>query len=250
MDAESASSVISKLKNDKIQYALDDGGGTVRVPANRIDELRLEFASSGMPTSGRMGFELFDRTAFGVTDFLEHVNYRRALEGELARTISTISEVAGARVHIAMPKPSLFVGREQPTKASVVLKLRHNRKLEASTVGAITGLVSAAVDSLRPEAVVLMDNYGRPLSKPENKDEANEGVPLERQQQVEHSLEARVVDLLEPIVGVGRVRVNVSAKLTADIQEETEEKYDPTPVVLSHTSIRQGSGQAGLTAGN
>src|SRR5262245_28212905 len=197
MDAESASSVISKLKNDKIQYALDDGGGTVRVPANRIDELRLEFASSGMPSSGRMGFELFDRTAFGVTDFLEHVNYRRALEGELARTISTISEVAGARVHIALPQPSLFVGREQPTKASVVLKLRHNRQLQPATVTAITGLMAASVESLKPESVVIIDNYGRPLSASNQQPEEVDGVPLERQQHIEQAMTARLVTLLE-----------------------------------------------------
>ena len=97
MDSESASSVITKLKADKIAYAIGDGGKTIRVPETRVDELRLQFASQGMPGSGHVGFEIFDKTAFGVTDFLEHVNYRRALEGELARTISTISEVAGAR---------------------------------------------------------------------------------------------------------------------------------------------------------
>src|SRR5204863_4662802 len=109
----------------KVNYVIDEGGRTVRVPSDRVDELRLGFASQGMPASGHVGFEIFDRTAFGVTDFLEHVNYQRALEGELARTISTISEVGGARVHIAMPQPSLFSGRDQPTKASVILKLRN-----------------------------------------------------------------------------------------------------------------------------
>ena len=109
MDSETASSVVTRLKNAKVQYQLDDGGRTVRVPAERADELRLEFASNGLPSAGRIGFEIFDRTAFGTTEFLEHVNYRRALEGELARTISTLSEVASARVHIAMAKDSLFV---------------------------------------------------------------------------------------------------------------------------------------------
>ena len=129
MDSESASSVIAKLKEQKVDYVIDDGGKTIRVPTTRVDELRLELAGQGMPGSGHIGFEIFDKTAFGVTDFLEHVNYRRALEGELARTISTISEVAGARVHIAMPQPSLFSGRDQPTKASVILKLRNKSQL-------------------------------------------------------------------------------------------------------------------------
>src|SRR5581483_2283579 len=101
VDAESASGVVARLKNDKVPYLIDDGGRTIRVPASRVDELRLDLASQGLPASGRIGFEIFDRTAFGVTDFQEHVNYRRALEGELARTISTIGEIASARVHIA-----------------------------------------------------------------------------------------------------------------------------------------------------
>src|SRR5437899_1952485 len=113
LDAESAGGVVSRLKNDKVPYSIDDGGKTIRVPAARVDELRLSFAGNAMPASGRIGFEIFDRTAFGVTDFLEHVNYRRALEGELARTISTIGDVASARVHIAMPRPSLFAGQDQ-----------------------------------------------------------------------------------------------------------------------------------------
>jgi flagellar M-ring protein FliF len=248
MDAESAASVVSKLKNDKVQYVLDDGGGTVRVPVNRIDELRLEFASAGMPSSGRMGFELFDRTAFGVTDFLEHVNYRRALEGELARTISTISEVAGARVHIALPQPSLFVGREQPTKASVVLKLRNNRQLQPSTVNAITGLMAASVESLKPESVVIIDNYGRPLSAAGPQPAESDGVPLERQQRIEQDLTTRLVAMLEPIVGAGRVRINVNAKLRSETQEQTEERWDPNPVVRSRQSVSHGGAGTTLAA--
>src|SRR4029079_5451462 len=118
------------------------GGRTVSVPVERVDELRLQFASGGLPSAGRIGFEIFDRTAFGTTEFLEHVNYRRALEGELARTISTIAEVASARVHIAMAKDSLFTGDAQPAKASVVLKLKSNRPPAPSMVAGIAGLVS------------------------------------------------------------------------------------------------------------
>jgi flagellar M-ring protein FliF len=248
MDTESASAVVSKLKEQKVQYVID--GNTIRVPTTRIDELRLEFAGQGMPGSGHIGFEIFDKTAFGVTDFLEHVNYRRALEGELARTISTISEVAGARVHIAMPQPSLFSGRDQPTKASVILKLRNKSQLAPQTVTAITGLVSASVESLKPESVVIIDNFGRPLSRPEDPDEVAGAVGLERQQRIEHELSARVINLLEPIVGTGRVRVNVTAKLNSDSNEETEEKWDPTPVVRSQQTVTQtANGAAGGAQG-
>ncbi|HEX7797361.1 MAG TPA: flagellar basal-body MS-ring/collar protein FliF [Vicinamibacterales bacterium] len=250
MDSESASSVIAKLKEQKVLYEIDDGGRTIRVPTTRVDELRLELAGQGMPGSGHVGFEIFDKTAFGVTDFLEHVNYRRALEGELARTISTISEVAGARVHIAMPQPSLFSGRDQPTKASVILKLRNKTQLAPQTVTAITGLVSASVESLKPEAVVIIDNFGRPLSKTEDPDDASSSVGIERQQRIERELSARVINLLEPIIGAGRVRVNVTAKLNSDTNEETEEKWDPTPVVRSQQMVSQtANGVAGAAQG-
>src|SRR5262245_2788546 len=246
MDSESASSVVAKLKEQKVAYVIDDGGRTIRVPTARVDELRLELAGQGMPGSGHIGFEIFDKTAFGVTDFLEHVNYRRALEGELARTISTISEVAGARVHIAMPQPSLFSGRDQPTKASVILKLRNKSQLAPATVAAITGLVSASVESLKPEAVVIIDNFGRPLSRTGDPDDASGAVGIERQQRIERELSARVINLLEPIVGTGRVRVNVSAKLNSDTNEETEEKWDPSPVVRSQQTVTQtANGTAG-----
>src|SRR5438067_458677 len=206
MDSESASSVITKLKTDKIDYVIDDGGRTIRVPATRVDELRLELASQGMPGSGHVGFEIFDKTAFCVTDFLEHVNYRRALEGELARTISTISEVSGARLHIAMLQPSMFSGRDRTTKASVILKLRSNRQLSPTTVTAITGLVAASVESLKPEAVVIIDNYGRTLSKSEDPDAAGGAAGVERQQRIEHELSTRVISVIDSIVGTGRVR--------------------------------------------
>src|SRR5215211_6387358 len=114
MDAEAAGQIVTRLKNLKVQYQLDEGGRAIRVPANRVDELRLELTSQGLPASGRIGFEIFDRTQFGATQFLEQVNYRRALEGEIARTIATLTEVSSARVHIAMAKDSLFGSRVQP----------------------------------------------------------------------------------------------------------------------------------------
>jgi flagellar M-ring protein FliF len=242
MDPEAASTMTSKLKTAKVDYALDQGGRTIRVPLARVDELRLQFASDGITGMARPGFDLFDGVSFGVTDFQEHVNYRRALEGELARTIGTISEVAGARVHIAMPQPSLFTSSEQPTKASVILKLRGNRALAPSTITAITGLVAASIEQLRPEHVVIVDNYGRPLSKPSQEDDGSGAAPVERQQRIEHDLTSRVVALLEPIVGVGHVRVNVSAKLNTGSEEQTEERFDPNPILRSTKTSTTSSG--------
>jgi flagellar M-ring protein FliF len=250
MDPEAANGIVTRLKNDKVPYTIDEGGRTIRVPTARLDEVRLQVAGQGMPASGRIGFEIFDRTNFGQTDFLEHVNYRRALEGELARTIGTIAEVANARVHIAMGRPSLFAGQDQAATASVVLKLKNTRPLAPSTITAISALVASGVEGLRPEGVTIMDSFGRPLTRTsDSRDEVTGGLAAERQQRIERDLSTRVVSLLEPIVGASRVRVNVSAKLNIDSQEETEERWDPNPVMRSHQSVVQNGPVLGSAQG-
>lgn len=248
MDAETANSVVSKLKADNVPYQLNEGGRSVSVPLERVDELRLQFASDGLPSSGRIGFEIFDRTAFGTTEFLEHVNYRRALEGELGRTIGSLAEVSSARVHIAMAKDSLFVDQDQPAKASVVLKLKANRPLAPASVRGIAGLVASSVESLRPESVVIIDDAGRQLNKSvDSADAGMTGAQVDRQQQIERDLTTKVVALLEPVVGSGRVRVNVAAHLEANVVEETEERFDPNAVVRSRQTTTDTSA-AGLAA--
>ncbi|OYW04497.1 MAG: flagellar M-ring protein FliF, partial [Acidobacteria bacterium 37-65-4] len=238
LDPESASAVVAKLKAAKVSYELDNGGRSIRVPSERVDELRLQVASDGFPSAGRIGFELFDKASFGTTDAQEHVNYQRALQGELERTISTLSDVASARVHLTMAKDSLYSDQSQSAKASVVLRLKSNRPLSDATVRGIAGLVSNSVESLRPESVAILDTYGRLLSRPEEDGAGNAGLQPDRQQQLERDLSTRVVALLEPVVGPGHVRVNVSARLKADAEEETEERWDPTTVVRSRqTSV-------------
>jgi len=250
MDAESAGQVVEKLKSLKVKYELDDGGATVRVPSSQLNEMRLQLTAAGLPNSGRVGFEIFDRTAFGATEFMEKVNYRRALEGEIARTIATISEVASARVHIAMAKDSIF-GEPRPAKASVVLKLRGTRTPSASTVAGITGLVAASVEGLRADSVVVVDSNGRPLARPGS----DEGDPLaaaqgERQQRLEQDISRKVVALLEPVVGPERVRVNVAVKLNAQSREETEERWDPeSAVVRTRQMSSDSAGGAAAGAG-
>lgn len=249
MDPETAGEIVTRLKNANVPYQLDPGGRAIRVPAERVDELRLEMTSAGMPQSGRVGFEIFDRTAFGATEFLEQVNYRRALEGELARTMGTISEVASARVHIAMGKDSLF-GDPRPAKASVVLKLRGSRALSAPTINGISNLVAASVEGLRPEAVVILDSFGRPLARPESDPNDPLGAAQsERQQRLEREMAARVVALLEPVVGLDRVRVNIAMKLNPQTREETEERWDPNAVVRSRQSNTDLASTAAGVAG-
>jgi len=241
MDAEAAAEIVTRLKSENIPYQLDSGGRSVRVPVERIDELRLQLAAQALPGSSRIGFEIFDRTQFGATEFLEHVNYRRALEGELARTIATIAEVQTARVHIAMAKDSLFARGAEPAKASVVLKLRRNAPLAPATIAGIAGLVSASVESLRPESVVIVDTNGRRLSGVAETD-TETGEHLDRQKRLERDLIQKVIALLEPVVGSDRVRVNVSARLNVDSKEETEERFAPETVIRSRqTSTDTGT---------
>jgi flagellar M-ring protein FliF len=251
MDAESAAQIVTRLKNLKVQYQLDEGGAAIRVPADRVDELRLELSSQGLPASGRIGFEIFDRTQFGATQFLEQVNYRRALEGEIARTVATLSEVANARVHIAMGKESLF-GEPRPAKASVVLKLRGQRSLSESTVAGISNLVASSVEGLRPDAVVILDSFGRPLARPREGDDGITAQNVERQQRLEREMSERVVALLEPVVGPDRVRVNVAVKLNPQTTEETEERWDPNTVLRTRQMTADqsiGAGALGTIAG-
>ena len=233
MDNETAREVTTRLKSMKVAYRLDEGGRTVRVPHERADELRLELTSQGMPSSGRVGYEIFDRTSFADTEFQEQVKFRRALEGELARTIGTIAEVDSARVHLTLGKEVLF-GEPEPAKASVVLKLRGQRSLPPAAVTGLSNLVAYSVQGLRPESVVILDGSGRPLSRPNVDDETpGSAGQIERQHRLEQEMGARVVALLQPVVGPDRVRVNVAVKLNQATVEQTVDAYDPAVVVRS-----------------
>src|SRR5207237_10666214 len=132
--SEDAGAVVQKLKEGGVDYRLSENGASVLVPSAKVAEMRLEMASAGLPKSGRIGFELFDKTNFGATEFVEHINYRRALEGELERTVMALAEVEQARVHITFPKDSVFAEARQPAKASVLVRVRHGMRLESQNV--------------------------------------------------------------------------------------------------------------------
>jgi flagellar M-ring protein FliF len=243
MDQETAASMVSRLKQLKVDYKLDDGGRAIRVASSRVDELRLELTAQGLPSSGRIGFEIFDRTTFGTTEFVEQVNFRRALEGEIARTISTLSSVSSARVHIAPGKDPLF-GEKQSATASVVLKLKDARGLSASTASGIANLVAASVEGLHPDAVVILDSGGHPLTSAHGEDQLG-AAQVERQQRLERDMTTRVIALLDPVVGEGRARVNVALKLNPTSREQTEEKFDPETIVRSRSTATDVTSQPG-----
>ena len=165
MAPEDAAAVLQKLKESGVDHRLADNGMTVLVPEEKVNDVRLELAGAGLPKSGRIGFELFDKTNLGVTDFSEKVNYRRALEGELERTIKAINSIESARVHITFPKDSVFLDNREPAKASVLVKLRVGATLLPQNVLAISNLVGSAVEGLSPDAVSVVDMQGNLLSK-------------------------------------------------------------------------------------
>lgn len=248
VEPEAMSGVVDRLKALKVDYTLDPGGRTIRVDARRVDELRMRLAAEGLPASGRIGFELFDRTMFGATELTEKVNFQRALEGELSRTISSLAPVSAARVHLALPRASLFAHESEPAKASVVLRLKIGRSVSAPDVDGIVALVASSVEGLDPAAVTIIDSTGRRLSRQSDPAALVDGGRLDRQQQMERDMAARVVALLEPVVGPGRVRANVSAVLKSDSEDETEERWDPTTVVRSRQQTTEADGRSSAPA--
>jgi flagellar M-ring protein FliF len=248
LDPETMGQVVARLKTLKVPYELDEGGRGVRVPASRIDELRLEFAASGGSEAGLPGWKLFDGQDFGITEFGEKIKYRRAMEGEMARTIATLAEVSSARVHIAMGKEELF-GESRPATASVVLKLKAGRSLPTSAVNGITNLVASAVDGMKAESVVVLDNYGRPLTRPKvDENDPAGAASMERQQRLEREYAQRVVAMLEPIVGADHVRVNVALTLKRETTEQTQESWDPNMTVVRSQQTTSETQNGGATA--
>ncbi|MGH8164260.1 MAG: flagellar basal-body MS-ring/collar protein FliF, partial [Rhodanobacteraceae bacterium] len=235
MAAEDAAAVVQKLKEGGVEYRIDDGGATVSVPAEKVDERRLEMAGAGLPKTGRVGFELFDKTNIGITDFAEHVNYQRAIEGELERTIRTLSEVEQARVNVTFPKDSVFVDAQEPAKASVLVALRPGAMLLPRNVIAIANLVASAVQGLTPGNVAVVDTRGDLLSSPHKGLLGDAGMSdgmLEYKHEVEKDLAAKVEATLDPLLGAGKFRVGVSADCDFSTTDQNEEVLDPTRSVM------------------
>ena len=235
MSAEDASNIVTKLKESGTEYRIGENGTTVLVPSARVDELRLEMAGAGLPKTGRIGFELFDKTNLGITDFTEHVNYRRALEGELERSVRSLVEVQDARVHVTFPRDSVFLESREPAKASVLVNLRLGAHLSPQNVVAITNLVASAVEGLTPDQVSVLDMSGNLLSRPHKSLDAaadeSEGA-LEYRHQVEKDLLAKMNSTLEPLLGEGRFRAGVSVDCDFTSGEQSDEVFDPTKSVM------------------
>src|SRR5271170_5371903 len=216
LSAEDAGAVLAKVRESGSEYRLSDNGAAVLVPSARVAELRLQLAAAGIPKSGRIGYELFDKANFGASDFTEQVNYHRALEGELERSVMSLTAVEQARVHITFPKESLFLDSRQPAKASVLVKLRPGAQLGPQNVAAICQLAASAVDGLLPEAVSVMDTRGNLLNRARKPGSADDPEPSEAdidyRQKLEHDLLAKINSRLEPLLGADKSRATASVE--------------------------------------
>ncbi len=249
---EDANAVTQKLHEASIEYRLEQGGAAIAVPSARVADARLAIAGAGLPRSGRIGFELFDRSNLGSSDFAEQVNYRRALEGELERTIATLSDVDQARVHLTFARDSVFLDDKRPSKATVVLRLKRSAPLSPANVTAIANLVASAVDGLTPESVAVIDSNGRLLNRPQ--DSADSGAQLaeanlDYKRQVESELLNKVNAALEPLLGAGRYRAGVNVDCDFSSSEENEESFDSAKSVIVSSQSTEESSATGLSGG-
>jgi len=236
MAAEDAGAVVQKLRESGTEFRLSENGTTVLAPSERVAELRLQLASAGLPKSGRAGFELFDKTNFGVTDFAEHINFRRALEGELERSVMALAEVESARVHLTFSKDSVFLESQQPAKASVLVRLKPGAHLSPANVLAVCHLVASAVEGLAPEAVSLLDMNGNLLNRARAASadgEQTSEAALDYKQHVEKDLLAKINTTLEAVAGPEKYRAGVSVECDFSGGDQTEEAFDPARSVMT-----------------
>ncbi len=233
LSTEDAGKIVEKLKGSKVPFRLENGGATILVPAEKVYETRLQIAGEGLLQGGTVGFEIFDSPKLGMTDFVQKLNYQRAIQGELVRTIQSMASVEKARVHIVIPRKSVFAEQDETPSASVVLKLRPGKSLADGQVGAIAQLVSSSVPGLAADRVSVIDSAGALLSKARGSaDDASSSASVSLQRSIEVSLEERARNILEKTVGAGRAVVRVAADVEQKKVESTEEKYDPDSVVV------------------
>lgn len=220
--------IITILEQQNIPHRMSDNGA-VLVPGNRVHEVRLKLASQGLPRGGMVGFELMENQKFGISQFAEQVNYQRGLEGELARTIMSIGAVQSARVHLAIPKPSVFVREDQKPTASVMLNLYSGRSLDASQVAGITHLVSSSVPQLQSANITVIDQNGSMLSQLKSKltEAGLDPSQIKYVREVEENVVKRIDDILRPLLGENNFKVQVAADVDFSQSEQTAESYGP-----------------------
>ncbi|SAL47745.1 flagellar MS-ring protein [Caballeronia turbans] len=241
--------IVAALQQGNIPYKLSDGGGAILVPAEQVHETRLRLASQGLPKSGSVGFELMDNQKFGISQFAEQVNYQRALEGELERTIGAISSVKSARVHLAIPKPSVFVRDKELPTASVMVNLYPGRVLDEGQVVAIAHMVASGVADMPVKNVNIVDQDGNLLTS-QSAASGLDASQLKYVQQIEHNTQKRIDAILAPLFGAGNARSQVSADIDFSKLEQTAESYGPNGNPQSTAIRSQQSSESSETTGS
>jgi flagellar M-ring protein FliF len=247
--------IIASLQQMNVPYKMAEGGGAILVPAKQVYETRLRLASQGLPKGSVVGFELMENQKFGISQFAEQVNYQRALEGELTRSIQSISSIQSARVHLAIPRPSVFVREQQKPSASVLVTLHPGRVLDAAAVNGIVHLVSSSVPELPLKNVTVIDQNGNMLSSPGDEMSRNglSSTQLEYLHQVEQSYVRRIETILAPILGPDNIRAQVTADLDFSRVEQTAETFkpntSPTEAAIRSQQTVETFGGAGQASG-
>jgi flagellar M-ring protein FliF len=234
ISSKDAGAIVENLRNKNIPYKIEGDGTRILVPAKDVHELRLSMVSQGLPKEGNVGFEIFDKSDFKTTRFVQELNYKRALQGELARTITRFNEVVSAKVFIVIPKETLFVEDAVPSTASIQLELKS--KLAPQKLAGIIHLVASAVEGLDPEQVTVVDTKGRIIFRGGNGSQGTSGLlnnmQLEYKQRVEGDIRTNVQSMLEGIVGAGKAIVRVTAEIDFNKSTLNEEEYDPTATAV------------------
>ncbi|NUU00178.1 flagellar basal-body MS-ring/collar protein FliF [Herbaspirillum robiniae] len=246
--------IVASLQQMNVPYKYSDGGTAILVPENMVHDARLKLAAQGLPKGGNVGFELMENQKLGISQFLEQVNFQRALEGELARSVQSLSSVQNARVHLALPKASVFVRDQQKPTASVVLSLYPGRYLDQQQVSAIIHLVASSVPELSPKAVTIVDQNGNLLSDTTKQAQTNTLDPtqLKYVQDIQQDIVKRVESIIAPIVGSGNVRAEATADIDFSRSEQASEAYKPnqtqdTAAVRSKQSSEANSASNGTS---
>jgi flagellar M-ring protein FliF len=235
--------IITALQTMNVPYQFSDTGGAILVPSTMVNDARLRLAQQGLPKGGSVGFELMDNQKFGISQFAEQINYQRGLEGELERTISSIASVQTARVHLAIPKPSVFVREQRSPSASVLVDLYPGRVLDDGQVSAIAHMVASGVPDMPLSNVTIVDQNGDLLTAP-NPTSGLDATQLKYVKQVEFDAQQRIQAILAPLYGMGNVRAQVSADIDFSQTEQTAENYQPNPSPASATVRSQQLNEA------
>lgn len=251
LEERDGGAIITALQQQNVPYRVGPGSGTIMIPSNQVHEVRLRMAAQGLPKGGLVGFEVMENQRLGVSQFLEQVNYQRALEGELSRTVQSIATVAAARVHLAMPKQSGFLRDEQKPSASVMVTLYPGRVLEQAQIAGIVHLVSSSVPQMSSEGVSVVDQNGNLLTRPPGStaQAGLDATQITYVRELEATYQRRLETLLTPLVGAGNFRAQVAVDVDFSRREETAETYRPNPApgqaIRSQQTSEQFSGVPG-----